>query len=201
MRFGECEVTSCQSRRIALSVTSERLGWTGDIQVFCPSASYLYHTAGILGDLLKDLACEQEKGGGVLPMIVPDVCLTKPARPPQAVRGLTKDVVAGRMACGQIGYGSTETGWTPPLHRMTLETARQTGSSLQMHILYTVLTVMSKVAAILDQEEDMQRYKSDYLRLKALFQWKYITPAGYVACDTQTAISLAIVFQLFENSE
>lgn len=37
----------------------ERLGWTGDIQVFCPSANFLYDTAGMLGDWLKDLASEQ----------------------------------------------------------------------------------------------------------------------------------------------
>ncbi|GIK07243.1 hypothetical protein Aspvir_002901 [Aspergillus viridinutans] len=50
----------------------ERLGWTGDIQVFCPSASFLYNTAGILGDWLKDLALEQFEADGVPPFVVPN---------------------------------------------------------------------------------------------------------------------------------
>lgn len=37
----------------------ERLGWTGDIQIFCPSANFLYNTAGMLGDWLQDVSLEQ----------------------------------------------------------------------------------------------------------------------------------------------
>ncbi|KAL1901830.1 hypothetical protein Sste5346_001533 [Sporothrix stenoceras] len=37
----------------------ERLGWTGDTQVFCNSANFLYKTAGMLGDWLKDIRAEQ----------------------------------------------------------------------------------------------------------------------------------------------
>ena len=50
----------------------ERLGWTGDIQVFSPTASYLYDCDGFLASWLVDLALEQEAAGGV-PFIVPDV--------------------------------------------------------------------------------------------------------------------------------
>lgn len=51
----------------------ERLGWTGDLQVFCPTASFLYDTMGILGNWLKDLAAEQlESGkGGIPPLVCP----------------------------------------------------------------------------------------------------------------------------------
>ncbi|KAJ9660793.1 hypothetical protein H2198_002332 [Neophaeococcomyces mojaviensis] len=53
----------------------ERLGWTGDIQVFAPSASFLYDTTGMLGNWLDDLAAEQlsPKNNGVPPFVVPDV--------------------------------------------------------------------------------------------------------------------------------
>ena len=37
----------------------ERLGWTGDLQVFAPTASFLYDTAGMLRSWLADLAVEQ----------------------------------------------------------------------------------------------------------------------------------------------
>lgn len=51
----------------------ERLGWTGDIQVFTPTASFLYNTMGILGNWLEDLAAEQlEEGkGGIPPLVCP----------------------------------------------------------------------------------------------------------------------------------
>jgi alpha-L-rhamnosidase len=52
----------------------ERLGWTGDLQVFAPTATFLYDTMGILGNWLQDVAAEQlEEGkGGVPPLVVPN---------------------------------------------------------------------------------------------------------------------------------
>ena len=50
----------------------ERLGWTGDIQVFSPTASFLFDSAGFLTTWLADLAAEQQKDGSV-PFVVPDV--------------------------------------------------------------------------------------------------------------------------------
>src|SRR5207237_470055 len=51
----------------------ERLGWTGDIQVFAPAASFLYHVAGFLQSWLSDLAAEQAAAGGVVPVVVPSI--------------------------------------------------------------------------------------------------------------------------------
>jgi alpha-L-rhamnosidase len=48
----------------------ERLGWTGDIQVFAPTASFLYDCSGFLSSWLKDLAAEQLDDGTV-PWYVP----------------------------------------------------------------------------------------------------------------------------------
>lgn len=48
----------------------ERLGWTGDIQVFAPTASFLYDCSGFLASWLKDLAAEQLDDGTV-PWYVP----------------------------------------------------------------------------------------------------------------------------------
>ncbi len=50
----------------------ERLGWTGDIQVFAPTASFLFDSAGFLTSWLADLAAEQQKDGSV-PYVIPDV--------------------------------------------------------------------------------------------------------------------------------
>ncbi|WP_353816522.1 family 78 glycoside hydrolase catalytic domain [Agromyces sp. SYSU T00266] len=48
----------------------ERLGWTGDLQVFAPTAAYLYDTAGMLTGWLADLAADQHDDGNV-PVYVP----------------------------------------------------------------------------------------------------------------------------------
>ena len=50
----------------------ERLGWTGDIQVFAPAASFLYDTSGFLASWLQDLAAEQKEAGGIVPVVVPN---------------------------------------------------------------------------------------------------------------------------------
>ncbi len=50
----------------------ERLGWTGDINAFAPTAAFLYDVRSFLGSWLEDLAAEQAATGRV-PFIVPDV--------------------------------------------------------------------------------------------------------------------------------
>lgn len=49
----------------------ERLGWTGDLQVFAPTASFLYDSAGFLTSWLRDLAHEQARNDGSVPVVVP----------------------------------------------------------------------------------------------------------------------------------
>jgi alpha-L-rhamnosidase len=50
----------------------ERLGWTGDLEAFIPTAAFLYDTAGMLRGWLADLAVEQlEDLDGVVPLYVP----------------------------------------------------------------------------------------------------------------------------------
>lgn len=50
----------------------ERLGWTGDIAVFAPTAAYLFDVSGFLGDWLADLDAEQAARDGLVPHVVPD---------------------------------------------------------------------------------------------------------------------------------
>ena len=53
---------------------NERLGWTGDIAVFAPTAAYLYDVSDFLDDWLADLDAEQRAADGMVPIVVPD-CL------------------------------------------------------------------------------------------------------------------------------
>jgi alpha-L-rhamnosidase len=64
----------------------ERLGWTGDIQVFAPTAAYLYDCAGFLTSWLKDLAADQT-AEGVVPLFVPRVDLHGPFGEPVPLAG------------------------------------------------------------------------------------------------------------------
>ena len=64
----------------------ERLGWTGDLQVFAPTAAYLYDCAGFLASWLKDLAADQAPDGTV-PLFTPRVDFPGPFSPPQPTAG------------------------------------------------------------------------------------------------------------------
>lgn len=49
----------------------ERLGWTGDAEVFAPTASFNFDTAGFYTKWLKDVALDQEDDGAV-PFVIPN---------------------------------------------------------------------------------------------------------------------------------
>ncbi len=51
----------------------ERLGWTGDIAVFAPTAGFLFDVKDFLRDWLLDLSAEQNHQDGMVPFVVPDV--------------------------------------------------------------------------------------------------------------------------------
>lgn len=90
----------------------ERLGWTGDIQVFAPTSAFLYDVSGMLGSWLKDLALEQDALGTV-PVYVPYLPLgswPEMDQAPMAVWGyaavLTPDVLYQRT--GDLGVLETQ---------------------------------------------------------------------------------------------
>jgi alpha-L-rhamnosidase len=56
----------------------ERLGWTGDLAVFSPTASFLFDSSRFLQDWLRDLDAEQRVTDGMVPYVVPDVIKFNP---------------------------------------------------------------------------------------------------------------------------
>lgn len=50
----------------------ERLGWTGDAQIFCRTATFLMNTYPFFKKWLQDVAADQTEDGGV-PNVVPDI--------------------------------------------------------------------------------------------------------------------------------
>lgn len=55
---------------------NERLGWTGDAQIFCRTASYLMDTYTFFSKWLRDVEADQTSEGGV-PHVVPDIITGK----------------------------------------------------------------------------------------------------------------------------
>ncbi len=51
----------------------ERLGWTGDAQVFAGTATYLTDCGAFFTKWLRDLAAEQREDDGGVPFVIPDV--------------------------------------------------------------------------------------------------------------------------------
>ncbi|CDK28766.1 unnamed protein product [Kuraishia capsulata CBS 1993] len=52
---------------------AERLGWTGDIALFSPTACFLFDCAPLLRNWLQDVSAEQKEHDGIPPLVVPDV--------------------------------------------------------------------------------------------------------------------------------
>ena len=51
----------------------ERLGWTGDIAAFAPTAAFLFNVDSFLSDWLRNVALEQAHHDGIIAYVVPDV--------------------------------------------------------------------------------------------------------------------------------
>jgi alpha-L-rhamnosidase len=51
----------------------ERLGWTGDIAVFAPTAAFLFDVQDFLTNWMRDLHDETRHANGMVPFVVPDV--------------------------------------------------------------------------------------------------------------------------------
>ncbi|WP_404195768.1 family 78 glycoside hydrolase catalytic domain [Streptomyces tauricus] len=68
----------------------ERLGWTGDVQVFAPTAGFLYDVRDFLRSWLRDLAADQSADEqGIPPVFSPDIPViipvpVPPGNPPMA---------------------------------------------------------------------------------------------------------------------
>ena len=51
----------------------ERLGWTGDIAAFAPTAAFLFNVDAFLSDWLVDLDLEQQHHDGIVGFVIPDI--------------------------------------------------------------------------------------------------------------------------------
>ncbi|KAE8151846.1 bacterial alpha-L-rhamnosidase-domain-containing protein [Aspergillus avenaceus] len=212
----------------------ERLGWTGDIQIFCPSASFLYNTAGMLGNWLDDVAAEQlkERDGCVPPFVVPNVISEELW--PHVPQAIWDDVVVLTPWDLYQSYGDTDILcrqytsmiawvdrgirrgpdglWDPQLWQLgdwldptapPVEPgdARTNGTLVADAYLVHVTSIMAQISETIGETENAARFHADSHRLKATFQAKYIAPSGLLVGDTQTALSLALMYDLHSTAE
>jgi alpha-L-rhamnosidase len=204
----------------------ERLGWTGDIQMFAPAASFLYDVAGFLESWLADLAAEQWPSGGI-PFVVPDV-LVIPA-PPAAAWGDAAVIVPWALyqRYGDIGVLATQ--FTSMRHWNDLvtrtagpgrlwNTGRQFGDWLDPSAppehpetgrtdKYLVATayfayttgLLGAIAEALGMAELAEQYRAAAADIRASFRDEYMTASGRLTSDSETAYALALEFDLFAN--
>ncbi|MEW2547091.1 family 78 glycoside hydrolase catalytic domain [Streptomyces sp. NPDC047002] len=201
----------------------ERLGWTGDIQVFTPTAAFLYDCSGMLASWLADLAADQYADGTV-PLIVPEIPTPEwlPAWP-MAVwgdaavlmpwelyraygdEGLLRDRYASArawvdrvLAGGTDGSTGRQLGdWLDPAAPPDDPWAARTDAGL-VAAAYAARSaqVLADTAGVLGERADAERYRAAAAGARGRFTERYTTGDGRLTSDSQTAYALALVFGL-----
>ncbi len=220
-------VTSMRGNFLALPTDcpqrDERLGWTGDIQVFAPTAAFLYDCRTFLGSWLEDLTLEQRVGGGVVPFVVPNVL--GPARPAAAwgdaatvvptvlherygdlevVRrqypsmvdwvDVLLDLAGDRFLWeGHFQFADWLDPDAPPDRPADAKTDPDVVASAY---LFRSTDLVARSARLLGRDEDAQRYGAVAEQVRSAFLAEYVTPAGRMVSDAQTAYALAITFEI-----
>lgn len=206
----------------------ERLGWTGDLQVFAPTATFLFDSAGFLSSWLADLAAEQLPDGSV-PFVVPDVL--HDSAPTAAAwgdaatvvpwvlyrrtgdRGILErqlpsmrawvdrlDTLAGpdRLWAGGFQFGDWLDPTAPPEDAFR---AKADPDVVATAHLVRSADIVADSARVLGQTETAEHYAALAADVRAAFARAYVTPAGRVLSDAQTAYALAIEWSLLPDPE
>ena len=207
----------------------ERMGWTGDIQVFSPTAAFLYDCDAFLSSWLTDLWLEQRAAGGIVPSIVPDVLNS--AVSPRAAWGDAATVVPWTL---YQRFGNTEIlraqfpsmiAWVEALREasdddLLWEGQVQFGDWLDPSAppqrpadgrtnpdivstahFFRSLTIVASAAEVLGLTDEARTYSALAQSCRESFLHAYQTPAGRMLSDTPTAYAMAIVFEILESPE
>jgi alpha-L-rhamnosidase len=205
----------------------ERLGWTGDIQVFAPTAAYLYDTSGFLAGWLDDLAAGQLADGSV-PYVVPDV-LRQPVSPAAAGWGDAAATVPWALHLAYDDPGmlrrqySSMTAWLDHVASLAdddgvWDSPGQFGDWLDptappddpaaakadpavvatAYFARTARTV-ALVAEELGETTDAARHRALANRISQGFQRRFVARDGLVRSDCQTVYALALVGGLIDD--
>ena len=200
----------------------ERLGWTGDAQVFCRTAAFNYNVAPFFTKWLGDLAAEQTPENGV-PQTVPNIV-------PGNEKGAAAWGDAATICPWTIYevYGDTRIleqqyesmkGWVEYIRARSEndlwlcdfqygdwlaldkeEFSDRTGATDKYFIAsayYAYSTELTAaVARILGKRKDDREYTALYRKIIDSFRKEFITERGRLVSETQTALVLALGFNL-----
>ncbi|WP_026536809.1 glycoside hydrolase family 78 protein [Arthrobacter sp. 9MFCol3.1] len=207
----------------------ERLGWTGDINVFGPTAAYLYDVRGVLGSWLRDLALEQAHKGYV-PMVIPDfqthaapmttavwsdAAVLLPWTLYQAygdgqiltnaytsMRDFTTQVEGLLNPNGLWDSGFQFGDWLDPDAPPENPANGKTEPHLVAAAYFCRVTqVMAQAAGILGHLDDQTRFALLAETVKQAFRDEYVAPSGRLVNGSATAYALAITFDILNDAQ
>lgn len=206
----------------------ERLGWTGDLQIFSPTASFLYDVSGFLQSWLVDLTIEQRKLNGVVPPVIPnalgqafgaaawaDAATVVPWVLYQrfgdtgileaqfdSMRAWVDHVasVAGVKHLWDNGFQFGD--WLDPSAPPNNPGQARTDKAIVASAYFAYSAeLVGRAAAVIGRNDDKNLYLSLAAGVRAAFAHQYITPAGRLMSDAETAYALALVFDLLPSFE
>jgi len=204
----------------------ERMGWTGDAQAFCLTATFNMDVAGFFTKWLKDLSADQVKNGAV-PYVIPNVLDSTYS----AASGWS-DVATIAPWTIYLAYGDKEVlrqqyesmkAWVTYIQQHSRNNLWDTGNhfgdwlfyagtdyedgaahtdkNLIAQAFYAYSTqLLINAAKILNKEEDEKKYIQLLINIKKAFLSEYVTPNGRMISGTQTSYVLALNFDLLPEN-
>ena len=189
----------------------ERLGWMADVGVFLPTAAYAMDVQGFMAKWIDDVLDAQSSEGAF-----PDVAPRGPHGPdggpawgdagvivPMTLyrrygdrRLLERCFPAMRAWTDLVSRNNPDRirtkrcGWNFGDWLSAGETTSKPLVATAYHALIAALT--AEAAEVLGRPEDAARYHALFGEVRAAFQAKFLTPAGRLEGDTQTAYLLAL---------
>jgi len=205
----------------------ERLGWTGDAQVFSRTAAFNMQVDNFFSKWLQDIAFDQEPNGSI-PFVVPnvlgegaggstgwaDVSTIIPwnmylAYGDKSV--LERQYASMKAWVGYMTNHSKQDLWNTGFHfgdwlfYRPLDDndgrAAVTDKYLIAQSFYAHSTqLLLQAARVLGKEEDINAYTALIKRIKDAYLKEYVTPNGRLISSTQTAYVLALNFDMLPEN-
>jgi alpha-L-rhamnosidase len=205
----------------------ERLGWTGDAQVFFKTAAYNMDVSAFFSKWLSDLNVDQHANGNV-PVVIPDVRAVKNAG--SAGWGDVATIIPwdfyqayGDKALLARQYPSMKA-WVEYIRSISKNNLWNSGPHYGDWLFYTMADDRDGKAAITDKffiaqafyahstqnlinaakvlgnKADVQTYTELLKAIKEAFLNEYVTPSGRLVSSSQTAYVLALNFDLLPEN-
>jgi alpha-L-rhamnosidase len=204
----------------------ERLGWTGDAQVFSMTAAFNFDVAAFYTKWMKDFTADQLKSGRV-PHVIPDVLsggggATAWADASVIVPWTVYQVYGDKRILAEqynsmkawVEYMHTRAGdknlWMGDEHfgdwlAFASNSSSYPGATTEKDLIATAYyahssKILSQIAAILGKTEDATFYANLSAAVKKAFIDEFVTKNGRVVSHTQTGYSLALAFDLLPEN-